>query len=91
MMDRPLIRDLDTRWQEALRAQSEMFRDALLCSYALFLLTAMLVPAFLFDTQWPVYVASALLIINGWRLYETFSAFQEAKSRVDHRRLDLAL
>lgn len=90
-MDRPMVKDFDARWQEALRAQSEMFRAALLFCFALFFLAAMAVPAFFFDTQWPFYGAAALFILSGWRLYESVSVFQTAKSRVDNRRLELAL
>lgn len=90
-MDRPMVKDFDAHWQEALRAQSEMFRAALLFCFALFFLATMSVPAFLFDTQWPFYGAAALLFLLGWRLYESVRAFQTAKSRVNNRRLDLSL
>lgn len=90
-MDRPMVKDFDARWQEALRAQSEMFRAAVLLCFALFFLATMSIPAFLFDTQWPFYVAAALFFLCGWRLYESVSVFQAAKSRVDNRRLELAL
>ena len=90
-MDKPMVKDFDARWQGALRAQSEMFRVALLFCFALFFLATMSIPAFLFDTQWPFYVATALFMLSGWRLYESVSVFQAVKSRVDNRRLDLAL